>query len=775
MDMDGDGISRPEDCDDTDPDVGVISWWVDADGDGFGSELTVLSCSAEAGMVSNADDCDDSDPSAFPGADEVCDGTDDDCDTEIDEDSAVDAEIWYADADGDGYGDPHSTQRACDVPSGYIADQSDCDDADPERHPGARDICDGVDGDCNGVIDDLYWWEDADGDGYGSPYSIELDCDQPDGHVDNDADCDDEDAAISPAAGEVCDDANIDEDCDGLIDDADDDAIGQTPWYQDSDGDGYGDSATKVLSCDAPAEHVSEGGDCDDGNAMFSPGVAEIWYDGADQDCAGGDDYDADGDGYLGDDCDDQEALVNPGMTEACGDDIDNDCDGVSAGACLLEGEFSLSDADVVFPGSGTQQLGETLAGAGDLNGDGVDDVLIGDPVITTPGSGGGYDGGVAYIALGPTSGTITFSMYAHTYTMQAALYGIADNYVGSGLDGVGDTNGDGYADLVVSATGNGGTAALVTGPVSAGSDLLYDVAEATLSGAGAVVSGAGDVNGDSFDDFLLSGGDSAAYLITGPLTTSGALTELALVIEVGGSSMSGRGDLDGDGFVDVVVGAPSVDSTGGAYVFLGPLSSDRTSADAYISGDYVESNTGAAVDHVGDINGDGLADLVIGAPYFDKYSDVRASHWSAGAVYVLHGPLTGEVSVTSAVARYDGEDQWTLAGTSVSSSGDINGDGRDDVLVGAPGTLSFATPGAYVLYGPISGIDLLSSADVRIYGTDATKSTSGSGDLAGTAVDILGDADGDGFDDILVGAPWASDASGYTSGAAYQFYGGNY
>ena len=342
---------------------GTTTWYIDADGDGYGSnQYTIDSDSQPSGFVDNDDDCDDTTATANPAADEICDGIDNDCDGQTDDDASLDAAIWHLDYDGDGYGSTSVILTRCDQPSGYVSNDEDCDDTNANTYPGAEEVCDGEDNDCDGTVDGmsatdvLTWYTDADGDGYGDPDDTTAACDEPSGSVSNDEDCDDTEGDVNPDAEEVCDE--VDNDCDGDVDD-DDDAVGDTTtWYGDSDGDGYGDEDETFEACETPYGTVAEsdeGFDCDDGDDDVYPGADEV-CDEVDNDCDGEIDeddaidadtwyVDADEDGYglddystiacdqpsgwvdQGGDCDDGDEEIHPDGIEVC-DDQDNDCDG---------------------------------------------------------------------------------------------------------------------------------------------------------------------------------------------------------------------------------------------------------------------------------------------------------------------------------------------------------------------------------------------------------------------------------------------------------------
>jgi hypothetical protein len=221
IDADGDGFPATEDCDDLDPDARPdTSWIVDADDDGFGG-TTVVQCEPPSRLADALDDCDDSSPAIAPGRPEFCDGIDQDCDGEVDED-ALDRVTSYADADGDGFGDPATAERSCEVGAARTLDGTDCDDTDGDVFPGADERCDGGDDDCDGAVDDdpidaITVFEDDDRDGWGDPMAAVEACAATDGWATASGDCDDTNDAIHPEAAEPgCPDPT-DYDCDGVV------------------------------------------------------------------------------------------------------------------------------------------------------------------------------------------------------------------------------------------------------------------------------------------------------------------------------------------------------------------------------------------------------------------------------------------------------------------------------------------------------------------------------------------------------------------------------
>ncbi|HNM24075.1 MAG TPA: MopE-related protein, partial [Saprospiraceae bacterium] len=310
-----------------------LTWFLDVDGDGYGgTAYTIVACMQPDGYAATGDDCDDNNPAVHPGLTEVCNGLDDDCDGLIDDaDPDVTGQpLWYADADGDGFGNAAATLAACAQPAGYVSDNTDCNDANAAIHPGAAEMCNGLDDDCDGLIDEgvqSTFYADADGDGYGDPALSIQACTPPAGYVPDNTDCNDANGAIHPNAVETCN--GLDDDCDGQIDEN----LGAS-WYADADGDGYGNPSNSVTACTAPAGYVADNTDCDDTNAAVHPGAQEL-CNGLDDDCDGQIDEgglcDQDGDGYtVGQgDCDDANAAVHPGAPELC-DGLDNDCNGLT-------------------------------------------------------------------------------------------------------------------------------------------------------------------------------------------------------------------------------------------------------------------------------------------------------------------------------------------------------------------------------------------------------------------------------------------------------------
>ncbi|MFH1253147.1 MAG: MopE-related protein [Candidatus Uhrbacteria bacterium] len=344
---------QDDDCDGAVDEGGINPsvWYPDADGDSYGSPLgAVQACSRPTDYVSNAEDCDDSNFAINPIGNEVCDGEDNNCNGAVDEGLGL---SWYADSDGDGYGNPNIQSIGCAQPFGYVANATDCDDGSFNTNPTAIEICNSIDDDCDGIVDDgaasTVFYMDADGDGYGGNFTI-VACTQPSGYVTDNTDCDDTRATAYPGSLEYCN--GLDDDCNGVVDD---NATDATAWYPDADGDGYGDGLNVIFVCTQPPGLIATGGDCYDSDVMYHPGATERCSKN-DYNCDGQASVlqvDADHDGFPvcsenpNDpiDCLDTNPTINPAAPEFC-DGIDNNCNNSTDEANAVDATTWYRDAD---------------------------------------------------------------------------------------------------------------------------------------------------------------------------------------------------------------------------------------------------------------------------------------------------------------------------------------------------------------------------------------------------------------------------------------------
>jgi len=461
---------------------------------------------------------------------------------------------------------------------------------------------------------------------------------------------------------------------------------------------------------------------------------------------------------------------------------------------------------------------GNSVSGAGDINGDGIDDLIIGaygaDP-------NGENNAGSSYVVFGHRTG---FSAALDLSRLDGdngfRIDGVAaGDFSGRSVSAAGDVNGDGIDDLIIGAPISlfrAGSSYVVFGRSTGFSDALELSSldgnngfrldgSAPFDYSGVSVSGAGDINGDGTGDLVVgargaNSGAGSSYVVFG--RSNGFSAGLGLSSLDGkngfrldgvaandrsGRSVSAAGDINGDGIDDLIIGATVANQAGSSYVVFGH--SDGFSATLALSsldggngfrlpgvsaGDY----SGFSVSAAGDINGDGIDDLVIGA-----YRANPDDQFSAGSSYVVFGRTTGfgqflalsSLDGTSGF-RLDGAAEFDRAGISVSAAGDINGDGIDDLIIGARNASPDGNTSAgssYVVFGRSTGFDstlALSSLDgstgFRIDGAAA-------GGLAGYSVSEAGDINGDGLDDLVIGAFSADPNGENNAGSSYVVFGG--
>ena len=746
-----------DDCDTT-VDEGAVdasAWYADSDSDGYGDAgALTMACTNPTGSVSDDTDCDDTAAAVHPGVAETCNLEDDNCDGVVDEDSAIDAITWYADADADGYGDAAVTSLACDQPTDFVADNTDCDDNNGGYNPAASETCDGGDDNCDGLTDDASavdattWYADTDADGFGDLSNSDVDCDAPTGFIADSMDCDDTLAAVNPSATEVCDVADRDENCNSLADDDDSgtSAASMTTWYADGDSDGYG-AGSGVSACDQPTSYVASSTDCDD-----------------------------------------LTTLVHPGAAETCNNLVDDNCDDDDNG-CALNGSGVPADADYRAFGAAAYDYLGSVAGGGDLNGDGYDDVI---------GGAWGYDTSASVTAVGRAyaiRGPISAASVASATTVTGSAL---NDYAGFDVGMAGDTDGDGNDDFLVGAYGNASTkgmVSLVRGPAASSVTLTggytYMAGSASADQFGYSVSGAGDTNNDGYDDVIIGapGYDGATTnaggiaIYRGPTSAGAATFASATSILTGttaqnlaGQHVAGGGDVDGDGSSDILVGVPTVRvgsalTAGSAYLVYGPTTAGTVSlstSDAIFSGAVATSQVGMSVATAGDTNDDGYDDVLVGA------DQALVGGTKMGSVYLFNGsasPLSSATVTTAPTATLTGSALDDFFGRTTAHAGDINGDGDGDVIVGATGVDRGSTSGVgavYLFYGPLSGTIAGSSADYLITATV-------SADAFGYDVSPAGDTNADGYADFVVGYASADSGTINNPGAVTLFLGSGF
>ena len=470
-------------------------------------------------------------------------------------------------------------------------------------------------------------------------------------------------------------------------------------------------------------------------------------------------------------------------------------------GRAVMDLSFLLpSQGFLILGDANFDNAGFSVSSAGNVNGDGFADVIVG----ARGGNDGGSDAGEAYVVFGKASGfgtvdgtgraVIDLANIASSFTPDKGFIVQGDteiDFAGYSVSSAGDVNGDGFADVIVGAFGGGdggtfaGEAYVVFGKASG---------FGTVDGTGRAVIDLSNV-GSSFapDKGFLIQGDRA--------------------VDRAGTSVSLAGDVNGDGFADLIVGAMYGDdggsNAGEAYVVFGKASGfgtvngtgraviDLTGlsvADGFIvQGDTGGGNAGRSVSSAGDVNGDGFADLIVGAPF------THGGGSAAGAAYVVFGKASGfgavdgtgraVIDLANVGSSFtpdtgfiiQGADSSDFAGWSVSSAGDVNGDGFADLIVGARGNDAGGNDAgeAYVVFGKASGFGTVNGTGRAVIDLDVLSAEEGfavqgdtTDDRAGFDVSSAGDVNGDGFADLLVGAPYGDDG-GDRAGETYVLFGG--
>ncbi len=776
-------------CDGTVDEVGAVdapTWYLDADGDGYGDVVLTGNCIAPSGYVSQGGDCDDANSDLSPGAIELCDGLDQNCNGTAD-DNALDASLWYLDGDGDGYGDAGSGTLSCEAPTGAVQDDTDCDDQNFDINPAATEACNGADDNCDGTVDEVgatgsfQQYRDADADGYGDPSGSSETCSLSVGYSAAGTDCDDSRSAVNPAASESCN--QRDDNCDGSIDE--DSAVDASTWYLDADGGQHGAASSTRRACTQPAGYSALADDCDDSDSGVYP-LASEYCDGDDNDCDGQVDEagavdatawyrDADADGYgagsalsacsapvgyvsQNTDCNDAATNIHPGASEYC-NSIDEDCDG-TVDDNPVDGQTWYTDADgdgYGDPGTALAACSQPVGAISDASDcddavaaaypgststevpfDGVDTDCDGNDLCTDLNCDGRPDlaevqhyTGSSYagnVYLYTNNGTGYFS----TGLTVLPAYGSYDLAVA-------DLNDDGYQDVVVpNYVTDSGIA--TTSYVYWGAATGYTTANrSSLSVTGASRAKLADFNNDGWTDILFtsyysgSSYSSTSYLYYG--SSTGFSTANRTAMATVGAWDAEIADLNHDGYLDIIFASHY---SGSSYssnsriwwgAAAGFTASNGTNLPTY----------GAHDIEVADFNADGYEDIAI-ANYYDGTTYLTSS-------YLYYGSATGYSTANRS--------SLTSYGALSVQSGDIDGDGLVDLI-----------------FGGYYGGSWSSSAPTRVYYNSSNGFSNVVYDEAGTRGTYfirVADLDNDGYDDIVT--PIHYDGSNYGT-TSYVYWG---
>ena len=778
---------------------GLESCYTDSDGDAFGGSVLQssqdLSCQM-GGVSPNSDDCNDGDSAVNPNALETCNGVDNNCSgNELD---ASDVLAWYADTDGDLYGDPNNISGACTQPNGFVSNADDCNDQSSAVYLGAPETCDGVDNNCSGdeldATDVQIWYADTDTDLFGDPNNAIEACTQPSGFVLNTDDCNDQNSAVYLGAPETCD--GVDNNCSGDELDASDVLI----WYADTDGDAAGDPNSTLGACSQPLDFVSNSNDCNDQNSAVYFGAPE-YCDGVDNNCSGDEldalntitwyldsDNDFTGDpnnvlqscsqplGYVSnaDDCDDQESSVYLGAQEICDNGIDEDC--LPSSCQWQDGQITDVLEFNVLEGSGPSSgFAATVAA---------------------------YDG--AYLAMGeafPVGNT------------ESAIYISADPVlftdINDGSQRLKWETGSGLrhgAIIDIRDIDQNGSLEVLSGGINTGRSYLKSIPTSTIEQGGTLtgvetifvaegsnfflsagdhVQFIGDQDSDGVDEMLIVGRQFRAgsqksggiFLITSDTvqndidqtvtygTTGNAqqdgLFYADIAINTNFGFYSTTGDFNGDGMDDLVVGEPNVHDC--VYIIYGPLTQsdpqigqeiDACNLNTYISPpvsisggtvSVIRSSNGTRFGEVvsmgGDIDNDGTDDLIITDYRWPNNGNL------AGRVLVYTGRNQAIYIEEQDQAQYlsvVGEFGVERIGRSAAIIPDIDDQVGDDLVIGGRHN-GFGSGAVYIFNSPLGGTYYNTDADVSLTGDPSINEN------LGKKIIGVGDLDGNGLSELSV------------------------